>query len=81
MAGLVPARLAFPPPKRGRDRVGVINFLLRTHRPVFASLSRATSPFQGEVRKSYAGFGPALIYQSAICAPVQNSTSFFFRIC
>ena len=25
-------------------------------------------------------FGPVLMYQSAICAPVQNSTSFFLRI-
>ena len=29
---------------------------------------------------SYAAFGPAFMYQSAICAPVQNSTSFFFLI-
>ncbi len=28
----------------------------------------------------YGAFGPALTNQSAICAPVQNSTSFFFLI-
>ena len=28
----------------------------------------------------HGAFGPAFTYQSAICAPVQNSTSFFFLI-
>jgi hypothetical protein len=29
---------------------------------------------------TYGTFGPVIRYQSAICSPVQNSTSFFFRI-
>lgn len=49
------------------------------------STARSSSTISGHFALDYSplpygAFGPVLKYQSAICSPVQNSTSFFFRI-